>query len=168
MNNTDELGNWKDEVDELRDEEKHHGLAEVAEDSNHCERHAGTVAEGVSYKDFAWESIVLQQSKRAKQERDHNSERVHVVLHDLLALSIIKSLLVGDLYNVVDHDEAPNNKRLTSFYSVNPCINVDCIRAEDGDVSHIDMIEYSQIYVATKKTAQKLWDNNWSQAFVCH
>lgn len=38
------------EVDDLRDEEQQHGLAEMAEDSNHCKRHSSKITECVSYK----------------------------------------------------------------------------------------------------------------------
>lgn len=40
-----------DKVYDLRDEEQQHGFAEMAEDPDHGEGHAGKVTERVAYKD---------------------------------------------------------------------------------------------------------------------
>lgn len=50
----EKLGYGVEEVDDLRYEEEEHGLAEVAQDPDHCEGHAGDVAEGVADKHAGW------------------------------------------------------------------------------------------------------------------
>ena len=45
-----QLGGGVEKVDDLRYEEEHHGLAEVAQDADHCKRHPGKVAVSVTNK----------------------------------------------------------------------------------------------------------------------
>ncbi len=49
-NNVKQLRQRVNEVDDLREEEKQHGLTEVAEYPNHCKRHSSKVTESVSHK----------------------------------------------------------------------------------------------------------------------
>ena len=49
-NETKELWNGVQEVENLGNEEEEHCLAEVREDSDHRECHSGKVAESVTYK----------------------------------------------------------------------------------------------------------------------
>lgn len=49
-NNVKQLRQRVNEVDDLGDEEKQHGLTEVAEYPNHCKRHSSKVTESVSNK----------------------------------------------------------------------------------------------------------------------
>lgn len=49
-NNVKQLRQRVNEVDDLGDEEKQHGLTEVAEYPNHCKRHSSKVTESVSHK----------------------------------------------------------------------------------------------------------------------
>lgn len=46
----EELGGGVQEVEYLRDEEEQKSLAKVAQDTDHCKRHASKVAISVSYK----------------------------------------------------------------------------------------------------------------------
>lgn len=48
-----------------------------------------------------------------------------------------------DLNDVMNENEASNNKALTCFNAINACINVDRVSAEDCEKSHINVIEYS-------------------------
>lgn len=47
-----ELRQRDDEIDELRKEEKHQGLAEMSKNAGHSQGHAGNVGEGVTDKDL--------------------------------------------------------------------------------------------------------------------
>ena len=47
---SEELRDGVHKVEDLRDEEEEHGLAEVAEDGDHCKRHASKVAVRVTNK----------------------------------------------------------------------------------------------------------------------
>jgi hypothetical protein len=60
VHHSDELWDRKHEVDQLRDEEQHHGFAKVAQYPHDCEGHSRTVAESVSDEDFGRESVVLK------------------------------------------------------------------------------------------------------------
>lgn len=53
-NNSKYLRSTQNEVEDLGDEEQKKGLAEVTEDADHGERHAGEVAQGVSWEDTRW------------------------------------------------------------------------------------------------------------------
>lgn len=49
-----ELRQTEDEVENLRNKEEHEGLAEVTKDAYHCKSHACEVAEGVADKQLSW------------------------------------------------------------------------------------------------------------------
>jgi len=55
--------------------------------------------------------------------------------------NVIIRVVNGYLDNIVDHDEASNDERLTNFNSVNPCINIDSIGAKNRYVTHVDVIQ---------------------------
>ena len=144
---SDELGDRKHEVQQLWDEEKHHSFAEVAEDACNSKGHASAVAEGVADEDLARKPVVLQEGERAKQERNHDGERVHMILNDFLAHEIVMSLFLCDFNNVVDYNEAANNEGLAYFNTVNACVNIDSVSAENGNVTHVDVIKNSEINI---------------------
>ena len=60
VNNTEYLGHWQHEVEDLRQEEEQHGLCEVAQDSHHGKGHTRKIAESVSHEDFWREFVVLE------------------------------------------------------------------------------------------------------------
>ena len=43
--------------------------------------------------------------------------------------------------DVVDHDEAGNNERLTDFNTINTSVDIDSIRAEDRQVAHVHVVK---------------------------
>ena len=51
-NKAKELGYRVQKIDDLRDEEEEHCLAEVGEDRDDCESHSGKVAESVTDKNL--------------------------------------------------------------------------------------------------------------------
>ena len=53
-NEIKELWNGIEKIEDLWDEEQHHGLAEVAQNPNHSKRHASKVAERVPNKHSRW------------------------------------------------------------------------------------------------------------------
>jgi len=143
MHDSNKLGDWKHKVNQLGNEEKHHCFAKVAENSNDGESHACAVTESVPDKNLAWEPVVLKQRKRAQKEGNHDSEWIHVVLHNLLALLVFLSLLISDLNDIVDYNKASNDERLAHFNTIDACVDVNCVRAEDRDVAHIDVVQNS-------------------------
>ena len=48
-------------------------------------------------------------------------------------------------YNVMDYNKATYNKTLANFNTIDSRVNIDSIRAEDGDVAHIEIIKDSQV-----------------------
>lgn len=83
VDDTEDLRHREDEVKDLRQEEEEHGLCEVAEDANHCERHPCEIAEGISDKDFRGEFVVLDESKCHHNEGDDDCEGEDVLRDDL-------------------------------------------------------------------------------------
>ena len=143
MDNSNQLWKTQEEVDQLWYEEKHHGLWKVAEDAHHSEGHASTVAERVS-DEYLWgESIVLQQSQGAKEERNHNCQRINVVLNIFLPLWSSQLLIDIDLNNVVNNDKASYDHGLANFNPINSCVDVDSVGTEYSNVAHINVVNDS-------------------------
>ena len=61
-----------------------------------------------------------------------------------------------DLNNVVNHDEETYYERLSDFDTVNAGVDVDCICAENGDVAHVDVVEYTEVDEVTQKWSKEL------------
>ena len=72
-NETEELWDGIEEVEDLRYEEKQHGLAEVAEDTNHSKCHSCEVAERVTHKHTRW----VPEEGRGEEDRGWGSELDH-------------------------------------------------------------------------------------------
>ena len=71
----EELRHRVHEVGDLRQEEEQHRLAEVAQDADDCERHAGEVAIGVADKRLRWIPGAKLQSVLAHVETGQSSKR---------------------------------------------------------------------------------------------
>lgn len=140
----------------------------MTKDSDDCERHASSVAECVSNKYLGGELIMLEESQGTQEEWDHYSEWVHVVLNHFLCNLRVSPLVECDLNYVVDYDEATDDKALADLDPVDARIDVDGIGAEDGDVSHIDIVDQTKVNVPSKEHPQELWNHHRSQAFVSH
>jgi len=52
VDNTEDLRKREHKVENLRQEEKEHGLCEMSQDTNHCEGHACKVAKSVTDENF--------------------------------------------------------------------------------------------------------------------
>ena len=50
----EQLRNWEEKVEDLRDEKEQHRFAEVAEDCDNGEWHSGEIAECVADKHLCW------------------------------------------------------------------------------------------------------------------
>lgn len=153
VHDAQKLWKAKNEVDELWDEEEHHGLAEVSQNAHHGERHASAVAESVTHKHFRREAVLLEESQGAKKEWDHDGKGVHMVLMDLRGVGI---LWQGDFDDVVNYDKAADDEALSDLKSIDSSINVDSVSAENGNVSHVEVVQKSQVHVAAKYSSQKL------------
>lgn len=80
VHDANELGNRKEEVDELRNEEKHQGLGEVALDGGNSESHSGEISEGITDEGLRRVGIEVSQSQNATKEGEHEVDAVHVLL----------------------------------------------------------------------------------------
>ena len=103
---------------------------------------------------------MLQKSKRAEQEGDHDGKREHVVLNVAVCLRSSDTFLEIDFDDIQDHDKTPNNETLPNFDSVNAGVNVDGVCAKNGDVAHVDMVKKAQVHISTKVPSEHLWDDN--------
>lgn len=50
-----------------------------------------------------------------------------------------------NLDDIVDYDETSNNEGLAHLQTIDSCINVDGIGAEDSDVTHIEVVDKSKV-----------------------
>ena len=53
-NESEELGHGEEKIDNLRNEEEQHRLAEMSNDSDHGKRHASEVAQRVTDENLRW------------------------------------------------------------------------------------------------------------------
>ena len=60
VNYSGKLRNGEEEVDPLRNKEKHQRLGEMSKHSYHCKCHPSKVAESISHKDLTRVCIVFQ------------------------------------------------------------------------------------------------------------
>ena len=79
VNDPEYLRQWDQEVEDLGQEEKQHGLCEVAQDAHHCEGHTRKVAEGVAHKHLRGELVVLEQTQGHKDKRNDDGHGEDVV-----------------------------------------------------------------------------------------
>ena len=64
----EQLGDRENEVEDLRDEEEKHRLAEVPKNANNCKSHPSEVAVRVADEYFGRKRVVLHQCERCHQE----------------------------------------------------------------------------------------------------
>lgn len=69
-----DLRKTQGEINQLWDEKEHHSLGKVTKDSDNGKSHSSAVAESISNENSRWELVMLQKSKSAEQERNHNSQ----------------------------------------------------------------------------------------------
>ena len=124
VDEVEELRNAKHEVQELRNEEQHHGLAKVTQDAYHRKCHACAVAEGVAHEDLAGEFVVLQEGQSAPKERNHDGEGEHVALDDFLGFRAFCVLVNCNFNYIVDHDEAPDDEALAHLNAIDPGVDI--------------------------------------------
>jgi hypothetical protein len=72
VNDTEDLRERDQEVEDLRQEEEEHGLCEVTQDAHHREGHTREVAKGVAYEDLRGEFVVLEQTQGHKDKRNND------------------------------------------------------------------------------------------------
>jgi len=68
-----------------------------------------------------------------------------VILNHLTSLLSLNLLVDIDLDDVVDHDEATYDNSLSYLDSIDASVDVDSICAENGDVTHVNIVQKSQI-----------------------
>ena len=73
MHDSEDLRHGQQEVEDLWQEEKDHGLREVPQNTHHGKGHACKVAEGVTHEDLGWELVMLQETQSHKNEGDDDS-----------------------------------------------------------------------------------------------
>ena len=151
VHNSEDLRHWKEEVNQLRDEEKHHSLGEVTKNSADGESHSSHVAECVPNKSLRWESVVLEEGKSAEEEWNYDGQWIGMVLNGLSGNFGVNPMVKIDFHDVVDHNEAAHDEALSNFDTVNTSVNVDGVSAEYGYVSHINVVQNTKVYVTTKK-----------------
>lgn len=132
----------------------------MTQNANDCEGHTGTVAESVSDENLGWESIVLEEGQSAHQEWDHESEGEHVVLDGLSRILGVKSLIKVDFNDIMDDDEAADDDSLSNLDSINTSVNIDSIGAEDCDISHVKIVDDTEIDVSSQNGSKEFWHDD--------
>lgn len=127
--NVEKLRCGVDEVEDLRDEEKHQSLAEVTHDAYHSEDHAGKVTVCVSYKHLGREPVVLEKCKRYSEERQQKVDREQV----RVSCWVECGRRGNQIKCVVQEDQQCDDNRLSNFDSVDTSKDVDAVRTENGN-----------------------------------
>ena len=78
-NETEELGQRVQKIENLRNEQKEQRLAEVSKNADDGESHSHEVAKGVADKNGGGEPVVVQQRTGDGEQRKHEHEWEHVV-----------------------------------------------------------------------------------------
>jgi len=138
----------------------------MTKDSYDGKSHSSTVTESVTNKNPGWEPVVLKKGERARYKWNHKSEGEHVVFDSLSCLLRIKLLVNIDFNDVMDNDKASYDDSLPNFNTINSCINVNCISAEDGNVSHIDIVYNAKVNIVSEDWSQHDGDDNMGQSLV--
>lgn len=99
---------------------------------------------------------MLKESQGAKKEWDHYRQRIHVILNIFRSLMSPYFFIDINLDDIVYNDKATNDHGLTNFDTVNSCIDIDSISAENRDISHVNMVKDSKINVHPKDIPKQL------------
>lgn len=152
----EELRQRVDKVYDLRDEEEQHGFAEMAEDPNHSECHPSKVTERVPYEHRRWVPVVVEESQRGEKERDHEVQRENMVI----------SVVSIELQYIEDDDGAGDEEGLPGLDAIDPGQDVDGIRAEHSQHSHIYIIQDTQVEVHPQQDSERFGNHYDSVAEV--
>ena len=120
----------------------------MAKDAHNCEGLTCEIAERVTHKDLWWEWVLFQQRKRRHQEWNHKGQREEMIKvcffwNTEFEFLQSESTFVRTYNHVVSAYEATDYEALADFDPVDPCIDVDRIRAEYCETSHIDVIDHA-------------------------
>ncbi|THV51793.1 hypothetical protein BGAL_0098g00030 [Botrytis galanthina] len=118
----EELGDAVEEIEGLGDEEEEQGFGKVAEDAADGEDHAGEIAVGVADEDGGGVPVVGEQG-----ERDADEGEEHVEGEEM-----------GD-------EEEGDDEGLGNFDAIDAGENVDAVGAENGNGSHVDVVERAEL-----------------------
>ena len=162
MHYSKDLGHRQHEVEDLREEEEDHGLREVPQNTDHGKGHPCEVAEGVTDEDFRGELVVLEETQGHEDEWDDDGQRENVLRYCLRSRTDV------DLDNVVKQDEASYHEALTCLDTVDTCVDVDRVCAENCEKPHIDVIEESKVDNGADQGSDEFWHNDVSYSVVCH
>ena len=81
MNDTEDLRQWDQEIEYLREEEKEHSFCEVTENTHHGKGHTRKVAKCVSNKNFWGELVMFEQTQGHKDKRNDDCHREDMMRH---------------------------------------------------------------------------------------
>jgi hypothetical protein len=118
-NDAKDLRHRKHEVEDLRQEKEYHGLCEMPQDTHHSESHTSEVAKSISYKYLRGEFVMLKETQSHENEGYDDSQRENVLRHSLWGHTNI------DLNDIVQQDEACDDKTLTCLNSIDASIDID-------------------------------------------
>lgn len=131
----EELGRRVDEVEDLRQQEQHEGLAEVALDADDHEDHAREVAVRVADENVR-RVLVVGEEGEADAKKGQEEEQAEEVAVD-------GGVWVGgdEVQTVVGDEEKGDDNGLHHLDAIDACEDVDGIGAENGKGSHVDIVE---------------------------
>ena len=93
-----QLGHREEEVEDLRHEKEHHGLAEVADDADDGKGHAGKIAVRVSNENGRWIPVEWEESSGDTDER-----------HDDVGGEEVRAPAVAGHFDPVEDEDGEGN-----------------------------------------------------------
>ena len=137
-NQFEELRQREDKIHELRDKKQKQRLAKMPKNPHCRKRHARRIGKRIPDKHPRGIAIEVEQSERRRDERQHHRGRKHVILH------VVRIAADEDVNDVDEQKRASDHDRLSHFESVDACVNVDAVRAENAQ--HYDVNVVPSVY----------------------
>lgn len=135
----EQLGRRVEEVADLRDQQQHEGLAEVAQDADDDEDHAGEVAVCVPDEDARRVLVVREECEAHAQEGQEEVQAEQMAVHCGVRVC------GREVESVVEDQEKRDYDGLHDLDPVDSSQYVDRVGAEDGTGRHVDVVEHPEI-----------------------
>lgn len=141
----EQLRAGQEEVEDLRDEQQHERLAEMAQDSDDGEHHAREVAVCVPNKHTRRVLVVPPERQRDRDEGDEVVCRRQVRVDRRVARAVFCQEPRDQVQRVVHEEQRRDDQGLQDLDPVNPSKHVDAVGAEYGHGGHVDVVNPAEI-----------------------
>lgn len=133
-NHFEKLRQRENKIHKLRNEKQKQRLAKMPKNPHCRKRNARRIGKRIPDEHLRRIAIEVEQSERRRDERQHHGGRKHVVLH------IVRITSDNDIDDVDKQERASDHDRLPHFESVDACVNVDAVRAENAQHYDVDVV----------------------------